>query len=328
MPDLVITAKEVKVIEPDRKSALIYIHLELLFVIIIWAGTFVSTKIVLEQLTPTVAAVYRYLIASVILLVLNSRKKEKVAKKDYPAFFLLGLTGVTLYYLLQNYGIKYTNAIDAAILISLSPVFIGLISWVFLKETIKSKAVCGLILALVGSLLVVTNGKFVWGGIKGQFLGNLLILLTAVSWAIYSVYGKKLLGHYNTLTLITYTTLIGTALLIPFSLMEFISTGFQEINWLGWLNLIYLGGAASVYGYLAWYRALKRLPAITVGSYLYFRPLLTGIIAAIVLDERVGLFVILGGLLIIIGTYMSAKLNNNKSQTIKTRLKRLTACVG
>lgn len=128
-----------------------------------------------------------------------------------------------------------------------------------------------------------------------------------MSWAVYSVYGKKLLERYNTLTLITYTTLIGTVLLIPFTVFEIMSSGFQRVNWFGWLNLIYLGGAASVYGYLAWYRALKKLPAVTVGSYLYFRPLLTGIIAAIVLNEKVGLFVIAGGILIIVGTYLSTK---------------------
>lgn len=88
---------------------------------------------------------------------------------------------------------------------------------------------------------------------------------------------------------------------------ELAHTGYHRLNWVGWLNLLYLGGAASVYGYLAWYRALTKLPAVTVGSYLYFRPLLTGVIAAVVLNEKVGLFVILGGILIILGTVLSTK---------------------
>ena len=140
-----------------------------------------------------------------------------------------------------------------------------------------------------------------------KLLGNVLILLTAVSWALYSVVGKRLLNKYSTRTLITYTTLIGTIFLIPFSLFELGNSGNFSLNWFGWLNMLYLGGAASVYGYLAWYRALKKLPAVTVGSYLYFRPLLTGIIAAIVLHERVGMLIIIGGVLIIAGTYLSTK---------------------
>jgi len=286
---------------------MIYTHLELLFVVAIWAGTFVATKIVVAQIPPALSALYRYLIASIILLGLNYKKLVKVEKRDYPSFFYLGLTGITLYYLLQHYGIKYTNAIDASILISLSPVFIALISWILLKEPVKPLSILGLFLSLVGSVIVITNGKISWGESNGRMWGNILILCTAISWAVYSVYGKKLLSRYKPEILITYTTLIGTLLLVPFSIFELLYTNNFSPNWIGWLNLLYLGGAASVYGYLAWYRALTELSAVTVGSYLYFRPLLTGLIAAVILNERVGAMVVLGGILIIGGTYLTAR---------------------
>lgn len=290
-----------------QSSKLLFTHLELLGVITIWAGTFVATKIVLTEITPAFSALLRYIIASLILLVLNYRNRERVDRADYRSFFLLGLTGVTLYYLLQHFGIKHTNATDAAILISLSPIFIGLISWFLLKERLKLITGIGLLIALTGAVLVISNGKSIWDQPGGRVQGDLLILLTAVSWAIYSVYGKKLLSKYHPKTLITYTTLIGTVLLIPFSLPELSRVDLRHLTWGGWLNLMYLGGAASVYGYLAWYRALKKLPAITVGSYLYFRPLLTGIIAVIVLQETLSLFILAGGSLILFGTYLAVK---------------------
>lgn len=289
------------------KKKIIYTHLELLFVVAIWAGTFVATKIVVNQIPPALSALYRYLIASVILLGLNHKKLVRIEKGDYFTFFYLGLTGITLYYLLQHYGIKYTNAIDASILISLSPVFIGLISWIILKEPLKLLTSIGLFLSLIGSILVITNGKISWNEGNERLWGNILILFTALSWAVYSVYGKKLLDRYKPEILITYTTVIGTLMLIPFSLLELLETKNFNPNWIGWLNLLYLGGVASVYGYLAWYRALTKLPAVTVGSYLYFRPLLTGIIAALVLNEKVGIMVIVGGILIIGGTYLTTK---------------------
>lgn len=298
--------------EQIKKEKLLYTHLELLFVVAIWAGTFVSTKIVLTQITPAVSALYRHIIASLILLLINCRNKEKIEKRDYPVLFLLGLTGITLYYLLQNYGIKYTNAIDASILVSLSPAFICLISWILLKQQIRPVTIAGLLLAFIGSAFVISNGKVSSSQPLSQLRGNLLILLTAVSWAIYSVYGKKLLAKYNTRTLITYTTVIGTIFLIPFSLFEFTVKTNLNLNWFGWLNMLYLGGAASVYGYLAWYRALIKLPAVTVGSYLYFRPLLTAIIAAIALNERISLAVIFGGVMIIWGTYLTTTKGTQK----------------
>lgn len=291
---------------PKRtEERLVYTHLELLLVVTIWAGTFVATKVVLEQIPPALSALYRYLIASVILLGVNFRNREKVKKEHYPSFIFLALTGVTLYYLFQHYGIKYTNATDAAVLISISPVFICIISWFLIGEPVRPVTVAGLILAFTGSLLVITDGKITLDQWGERFWGDILILLTAVSWALYSAYGKKLLNNYSVKTLITNTTIIGTVFLIPVSLPEIARAGSYSLDWVGWANLLYLGGAASVYGYLAWYRALTKLPAVTVGSYLYFRPLLTGIIAAAALGEKVGLFVIAGGVLIILGTYLS-----------------------
>lgn len=283
-------------------------HLELLFVVAVWAGTFVATKIVLEHIPPAISALYRYLIASVIVVIIDIRNREKIERADYPSLVLLGLTGVTLYYLLQHYGIRYTNATEAAILISLSPVFIGLISWSLMREPFRLMAGVGLLLAFTGSLMVITGGNIPSSGELGDRVrGDFLILLTALTWAIYSVLGKKLLHRYSPITLIKYTTITGTLLLVPFTLPELLHYGLPLPDMVGWLNLLYLGGAASVYGYLAWYRALTALPAVTVGSYLYFRPLLTGLIAAVILHERIGAAGLLGGVLIILGTFLTVK---------------------
>jgi drug/metabolite transporter (DMT)-like permease len=293
---------------PEKSgSRLLYTHLELFLVVAIWAGTFVATKIVLTEISPVLSALYRYCVASLLLIVIDYHNDERIRQDDYPQVIFLGVTGVTLYYLLQHYGIKYTNATDAAILISLSPIFIGIISWFLEREKVKGTTIIGLGLAFMGCILVITNGNITFQNNKEELWGDLLILLTAVSWAFYSIYGKKLLKIYSTRTIVKYTTLIGTLLLLPFSLPEIMQTTDFSLSLTGWFNVVYLGGVASVYGYLAWYRALTKLPAVTVGSYLYFRPLLTGIIAVIVLHETIGIFVIVGGFLIIIGTYLSTR---------------------
>ncbi len=289
------------------RQGLLLVHLELLGVVAIWAGTFVATKWVLLEIPPAASALLRYVIAAGLLWLIYRRRREPVARGDYGAFGLLGLTGVTLYYLLQHYGIRYTNATDAALLISLSPAFIGVISWFWTRERIKSQAWLGMVLALSGAALVIGKGQAVWQNAHQRIGGDLLILLTAVAWAVYSVGGKKLLAKYRPLTLIAVTTVIGTVLLAPFALGELFAINYAKLTLRTWLCLLYLGGAASVYGYLAWYRGLQRLPALTVGSYLYFRPLLTGVVAAILLKEQVGWAVVFGGGLIIAGTYLTAQ---------------------
>lgn len=288
-------------------------HLELLFVVAIWAGTFVATKIVLTEISPALSALYRYLIASLILLLIDFHNPERVRRQDYPLIIFLSLTGVTLYYLLQHYGIKYTNATEASILISLSPVFIGIISWLLLGEKLGPYTLLGLGISFTGCLLVITQGKSAFTHLDNRFWGNLLILLTAVSWALYSAYGKRMLQLYSPRTIIKYTTVIGTLFICPFAIAELGRGVNWFVSWKIFLNLLYLGGLASVYGYLAWYRGLGRLPAVTVGSYLYFRPLLTGIIAAIILHEKVGWSTIIGCILVIAGTYLTNKSSNSNS---------------
>lgn len=289
------------------RRELVLTHLELLLVVAVWAGTFVSTKMLLTEVPPALSALYRYIAASVILLAVNWGRLERVERADWPRMVFLSLTGITFYYLLQHYGLRYADATDASILVSLSPIFMGLISWTALGERPAPGALAGLALAAAGSFLVVTKGEYDFFRADDRLAGDLLILLTALSWALYSVFGKKLLGKYSVATLITYTTLLGTAFILPFTVGELRQAASFSLSWLGWLNLLYLGGLASVYGYLAWYRALKRLPAVTVGSYLYFRPLLTGIIAAVILREAVGGWEVAGGCLIAGGTYLAAR---------------------
>jgi drug/metabolite transporter (DMT)-like permease len=283
------------------------IHLELFVVVAIWAGTFVATKMLLTEVPPALSALYRYIVASAILLILYWGRLERPARADLPRIVFLALTGVTCYYLLQHLGIKYTDATDASILISLSPIFMGLISWTLVGEKPGLAAVAGLALATVGCILVITKGGYDFFRQGDRLAGNILILLTALSWALYSVFGKQLLAKYSAGTLITYTTVLGTIGIFPFTIGELRQAASLDLSWQGWLNVLYLGGLASVYGYLAWYRALERLPSVTVGSYLYFRPLLTAVIAALVLQEAVGAWEVLGGCLIIGGTYLAAR---------------------
>lgn len=285
----------------------IWTHLELAFVVAIWAGTFVATKIVLTEISPALSALYRYLLASLILLIIDRKNTESIAKSDYPMIVLLSSTGVTLYYLLQHYGIQYTNATDAAILISLSPIFICMISWFYFREPLKIIALTGVLISFCGCLLVIIDGHYEKISIDERFEGNLLILLTAISWAVYSSFGKSMLRKYSVRTLVKSTTLIGTLLLIPFSLYEITPASRFSLSWIGWANMLYLGGLASVYGYLAWYRGLCRLPAATVGNYLYFRPLLTGVIAAVLLQEQTSAYIVVGALLILSGTFLTTR---------------------
>lgn len=294
--------------DQNQKASLIKCHLSLLFVIIIWGSSFASIKIILPQVPPNTLALLRFIMASIALgLFLVITKQPRLQKNDLPGIMLSGLSGIAIFNILQNQGLRYAGATDAAILIAMSPVFIALLSWVILKERISRLQVVGIVIAFSGSVLVATNGSFNNLGFnKLRLYGDLLVLLSSLAWAIFSITLKKLLTRYPPTTIMTYSTFVGTVFLIPFSLMEY-PVDFLAVNFTGWINIIYLGLLASAVGNLIWNSALEKVPAVTAGAYLYLSPVVAAVIAFIFLHEIPSLYTVSGGLIIIMGTFFASK---------------------
>lgn len=280
--------------------------LYLLLTIIIWASTFINLKILLPHIPANTLAFARFLIASLVFVPwFITMGKPRIRKRDYPRVIVCGSTGVTLYNFLQNQGLTTAGAIDGSILDSMAPVFIALLAVTVLREKISGIQVLGIVLALLGSAVVVTNGSMDLGHMDaGRMAGDILILLTGVCWAIYSTVLKGLLLRYDPSVLLVYTTWIGTLLLLPLAMLE-PSPDWAALSLSGWLHLFYLGLFASGLAYLLWNKALSQVPAATAGAFLYLIPLFASLMAAVFLHERLGVFTVLGGLAVLFGTYLA-----------------------
>lgn len=243
-------------LSPARTKTNPGIHLVLFLTVAIWASTFINIKVVLQQLPPNTIAFLRFSLASVVLvLYFAATNQPGIKRKDWLRAGVCGLTGIALYNFFQNQGLKYAGATDAAILASLAPVFMALLGWLILHEKITGQQIFGIIVAFTGSLLVATNGSFRDLALNSTRLwGDFLVLLTGVVWAVYNIALKKLLDRYPPVTVLTYSTVIGTLLLFPLMLFE--SPQFSSVNLAGWLNIIYLGFMASALAYLLWNKAL------------------------------------------------------------------------
>ncbi|MCL6446893.1 MAG: DMT family transporter [Armatimonadetes bacterium] len=217
-----------------KAKASLGIHFVLFLTVTIWASTFINIKVVLQQLPPNTIAFLRFFLAGIILVFyFRLTGQPGVKREDWPRVGVCGLTGVALYNFLQNQGLKYAGATDAAILASLAPVFMAVLSWLILHENITGQQIFGIIVAFTGSLLVATNGSFRDLAINSTRLwGDFLVLLTGVVWAVYNIALKKLLDRYPPVTVLTYSTVIGTLLLFPLMLFE--SPQFGSVNLAGW----------------------------------------------------------------------------------------------
>lgn len=290
-----------------KESTLIY-HGSLFLAVLIWSTTFVNIKIVINEVPPNTLAFLRFLVASIVLVVFFMiRHQPRIPQKDWLQVIIGGLAGVTLYNILQNQGLRYAGATEAAILTSISPVFMVLFAWALLKERPKVRQLVGIGAAFVGSVLVSTNGHI--GDLALDFLrlyGDALMLLTAVAWAGYSISIKPLLEKYPPVSVLTYCTVAGTLFLVPVFLLDN-PANLKEISFIGWLNVFYLGILASAFAYLLWNTALKKVAVTTAAAYIYLLPVLSAFFAALVLHETITVYIVIGGLVVLAGTYFASE---------------------
>ncbi len=270
-------------------------------VALIWGGSFIAVKIGVESISPVTLAFFRFAVASPLMLLIlaGKRKLIRVSPNKIPWLIVLALTGVTLLYILQFTGIKYTSVTNSALLINTNVLFIAIFSWIFLKETFSYRKLMGVLLAFTGAIFVISKGSL---SISPSMKGDMLILLSAICWAVYSIVGKKLLEKYDALSLTTYAFVIGTFLFIPFVYHDLWSI---KITIKEWAVILYLALPCSVFAYVAWYYALKRADATEVAIFLNLIPLFTMFLAHLVLKERITIFTLIGASFIIYGIYVT-----------------------
>lgn len=294
-----------------RERPLALAHSSALLVMALWAATYVLTKIALQEMGPISLALARNGIASIVLVAwyLASRPARLWPRRtDYPLLLGLGLCGAGLFYMFQNIGLRYTTATDTALLITASPAIVAALAVFVLREICSKRRALGLALASLGVVTLVVGGSTAAQtqiSALGRAFGDALIALTALGWAVYTVYSKGLLARYSTLALTTYTTVLGTLVLVPLAAVETSSHPTHPLSLRLVACALYLGVCGSALGYVLWNQALRLLPAGTVSTYLYIRPLFTALLAAALLSERPTWASAAGGALIIVGATLS-----------------------
>jgi drug/metabolite transporter (DMT)-like permease len=280
---------------------------EALFAVFVWGASFIATKVALREVDPITIIWLRFGIGVIILglFVAGRRQFGLPNRKDLGYFTLLGFLGITYHQWLQTNGLVTAQASTTAWIVSTTPVFMALLGWLILKESLGWLRAGGIAMAAAGVLIVVSNGN--WSSISaGRFFttGDLLIMISAPNWAIFSVLSRRGLRQNPPARMMFYVMSAGWLFL---SLLFMIQPGTREIGrlqWDGWLAVGFLGVFCSGLAYVFWYDALQEMPAGQVGVFLYLEPLVAVLVAALVLNEAILLSSLLGGFLILIGVWV------------------------
>ena len=282
-------------------------HLSAFITIFIWGTTFISTKLLLKDFSPVEIMFFRLVVAYAALILISPRFIPFKSWQEELVWMVAGLCGVTLFFLFQNIALSYTLASNASVLISVSPFFTAIFSRYFLKnEQFHAGFFIGFAVSIIGIALIAFNGNFV---LKLNPLGDLLALLCAVVWAIYTILiNRRSVQDTNTVQVTRRVFFYGVIFLIPgLFLFDFHPDLTRLADLPNLLNILFLGVGASALSFLTWNYAVRILGAVKTSIYIYVIPIITILMSAIVLREPVTGVAISGVALILLGLYLSER---------------------
>ena len=282
--------------------------LEATFAVFVWGVSFVATKIALRYVSPVTVVWLRFAMGVIVLAVAVFLRKQFrwIKAKDALYFLLLGFIGITFHQWLQSNGLVTSQASTTAWIVATVPIFMALLGWIALKESMNWLQILGVVVAAIGVLLVVTKGNLATL-FEGHFgsPGDFLILISAPNWAVFSVLSRRGLKQFPPALMMLYVMLFGWLLI---SILFFTGPSLAEISllpWQGWVAaVIVLGVFSSGISYIFWYDALSILPVAQTGAFVYLEPFVTAIVAALLLSEKLGWLGFLGGLTILVGIWL------------------------
>lgn len=282
-------------------------HIAAVITIIIWSSTFVSTKVLLREFSPIEILLFRFTIGYLALLLISPKKIKITDRRHERYFALAGLTGICMYYLLENIALTYTQASNVGVIISVAPFFTAMISRTILKDENKlnMRFFAGFIMAMTGIMLISFKGFDVQMNAKG----DLLALLAAFTWACYSVLSKKISEFgYHSIQVTRKTFGYGILFMIPAMFVSDFNLDLERFNnSVNLINILFLGLGASALCFVSWNYAVKVLGAVKTSIYIYLVPVITVLVSSAILNEVITGKIITGIVLTVIGLFVSEK---------------------
>lgn len=296
---------------------------------IFWAGSSVAAKVALEYISPMTLAFLRFSVAAVLMYLTSRmfRVDLRVARSDWPRFWAMGVLGLAFTYVLTYVGMRYTMASHAALLIATEPVFIAILSAVFLRERLRGTRVLAILVGLAGVYIIVNNGVRPVG-VSVRLVGDALITLALVCEAMASVVGKQLVSRYHPMAVISYEMTIGGLALAPFASWELfgplaMSTqhhgvdahmvscatlpggpGHLALTSASAWAVLYLILPCTVLGYTVWYTLLEGRDAGEMSVSLYIQPAVGALLGWYFLGDHITAYTLGGGALVFVALFV------------------------
>ncbi|URJ44548.1 DMT family transporter [Paenibacillus polymyxa] len=268
--------------------------------VVLWGISWPIYKVALEFTPPLLFAGLRTLLGGLLLGVILVPRWNRIRwKENWRVYAISGIFNVVLFYGLQTVGLMYVPSGLFSVLVYLQPVLVGIFAWMWLGEAMSRLKVIGLVIGFLGVAAVSV------GGFSGHVAvaGVIIAIITAVSWALGTVYVKKVNQRVDSLWLVAFQCTLGGIVLTGAGT---VTESWSDIVW----NVPYVSGLifGTVLGislsWLLYFTLVNSGDASKVASYTFLVPVISVFVSSLVLGEAITAFLLIGLILIGLSIYL------------------------
>ncbi len=281
-------------------------HLAVLAANLIFGVNFSVVKYITPNLVkPFGLNVVRVLVTTALfwLMALGEKNAPPLQRRHIPLFLLCGITGVSINQLLFIKGLSMTYSTHGALLMLCTPLLITVMAFFFLRETMHAGRLLGLALGVAGAVILITARERSGSG-SNVLLGDILIIINAVSYSFYFVLVKPLILEYAPLQVIRWVFTMGTLFILPVGWTEFTAAPWSAFSAIDYAAIAFVVLGATFLAYLFNIYGLRHLHASGTGAYIYLQPIFATIVAVLFLDEDITVRKFLAAALIFAGVFL------------------------
>jgi drug/metabolite transporter (DMT)-like permease len=274
---------------------------------VVYGSSYAVSRVVLEHMGPATLSFCRLLIGSLVLVPLalaQRREDRRLSRSDRWSIFWMGVSGFAAAFAFGNWGLSLSTATNAALLITVEPVSLILLSPLVLGERLTRREGVGALLTVVGATVVVLNGiPGATVAIAPHWRGDLLLVLSGVAYAGYSLFGRDVLARHRAVPVTAWSILWGLVVMAPFTVAEWVAGERPEWTQTVIIGTLYLGLVITALGYLIWNWALERVEAPRLAIFVNIQPLAGALLGVVALREALTIYTVAGGVLILVGVH-------------------------
>ncbi|PGX23739.1 EamA family transporter [Bacillus anthracis] len=273
----------------------------------IWGGMYVVSKYVLDFIPPLTLVWLRFIIAFVVLYMIlkitetKQKKTVTIRKKDWLLFAWIGFIGYFISITCQFIGTKLSDAHTGSLVTSATPAFMVIFAAIILKEKLTARRMLSTIIATIGVIIVIG-----WDiEIGSYFIGTIILVGAAITWALLSIYVKIASAQFSSLVIITYAIFFSLFFITPFMIWEFQSNPIEHMNLYVVLGILYLGIVSTAGAFFLWNKGLELMDASIGSLFFFFQPIVGSLLGWFLLNETLNSNFFIGGILIICSVFIT-----------------------